>query len=62
MCSFVCCVGESLRVGDQLLLEIQKSEGNLVWFAMETKPNSGTVVEIITPSDEDSFPPTGTAF
>lgn len=62
MCSFVCFVGESLQVGDEVRLEIQKSEGNRVWFAMETLAGSRAVVEIIAPDADESLAPTGTAF
>ena len=52
MCSFNCCVGESLQIGNHVRLEICEAERGHVWITLQWPPGrEKTMVEIISPRD-----------
>jgi hypothetical protein len=59
MCSFNCCVGESLQIGNHVRLEICEAERGHVWITLQWPPGrEKTMVEIISPRDMD-YPGSG---
>jgi hypothetical protein len=60
MCSFNCCVGESLQIGNQVRLQICEAERGHVWITLHWPPGrKKTMVEIISPRDQDGCPGSG---
>lgn len=60
MCSFNCCVGESLQIGDHVRLQICEAERGHVWITLQWPPGrKKTMVEIISPRDQDGYPGSG---
>lgn len=57
MCSFNCCVGESLQIGNDVRLQICEAERGYVSIALHRAPGrKQTMVEIISPRDQDDHP------
>lgn len=57
MCSFNCCVGESLLIGNDVRLQICEAERGHVSIALHWPPGrKKTMVEIISPRDEGDHP------
>jgi len=60
MCTFNCCVGESLQIGDHVRLEICEAERGHVLIALEWPAGrKKTMVEIISPRDQEDYQESG---